>query len=190
MPDNPMDDMFETIHEKVDAEVYKQLKQVRWEENMVKHVLRFYGVDHLAKDLKTLCADRTGEARLQFRWFMDAFPDFPVWLGAEKVPFSFDIRFKDIVAFKMKLNLFKYWHRVQEEAPSYWQQPVGFVFEALHSGQAEGAKWILHNSYRPALRLAARYLIENPVAHQPGIYVLDSFDVFLESLKWSPSNSR
>lgn len=189
MTDGPMDDIFDEIHKAVDPEINKQLKQVRWEEAMVKRLLRFYGLSQLEPSLRTLCHDATGEDRLQFCWFMYEYPDFPVWLTAEKVPFSFDMRFTQMVRQGLKLKVFELMEQNRDQAPSYWNdagQPVGLVFELLHTG-GRGAMWVAHDCYRPARRRAFRYLVEDPLARTSRFFVLDSFEIFLESLQWEPS---
>lgn len=185
-PTNPLDDAFEAIDSGLGTE-YKQLKTARWEQNVVKQILRFYHLNWETA-MRNDCEQKTGEGRLLFSSFMQFAVDFPMWLGFDKVPFTFDIRYTAMVSQGLKFHMLDRLMEVMANAPANWQEQelsCGFVFEMLTT-KNRSATWIAHNRYRPAKRIACRYLVENPIGNYPGIYVIDNFTTFLESIQWAP----
>jgi len=186
---NPLDDAFEQIHEQVDSVVYRELRQIRWEENVVKKILKFYKLEAWEKKLRQECHDRTGERRLQFCWFFEEFQTFPVWLYMEKISFAWDIRFSELVGKGLKHNIYEKWEEALDAAPDERERGAGFVFEMLQTG-GRSRTWIVHDQWQPAVRITYQYVIQNPAVANPRTYVLDDFYSFLENLRWDPPREQ
>lgn len=86
--ENSEDDLEATFRNR-GLEEYIAEKNSNFESRMVKEVLKFYGLGSVEKDLRGAAKRVTGEGSLNFRWFDEFYPSFPVRLGARSLPYVF-----------------------------------------------------------------------------------------------------
>jgi hypothetical protein len=157
-------------------------KHLRWQETIVKKLLRFYGLGHTERELRNRCADRTGNHYLLFCWFHDEHPTFPVWFAFRKVRYLHELTLEDYLHRFSKTPLFAAWTEAWEQAPEHWLaagQPIALAFESLHGMGAA----VLTDCERPLADDSTRL-----VKSFRGVPLyMESLDQFLTGLGWQPS---
>jgi hypothetical protein len=155
----------------------------RWQGRVVLRLLRFFGLEEEARWLRRLAGARTGQAWLRFGTFFEAYPTFPVWLHSGKVPGLHRLTTADWLDPGIPHSLDEAYLDAEEAAQAAQvaeEQPVGLVFEWLHSRL--GPAVILHDHDRPP----------NPQAEglswsiNGKVYRMERFESFLAGLQWQP----
>lgn len=186
---NQHDDFDEALNAaESDWKIKKQaLTDQRWEENVLKRVLSAGGHNQLIRELKREVGEATDEPRLYFDTFIEAFPNFPLWLHCHKIPYVFETDARQFYSTKLwrRTKIHKDWLEALDRVPDYWgQRPVGLVFEWLH---ASGQHKIYHNCGVnlqrdfPHSRLELTLPVEDGHTH----FWLDNLDDFLKIIGWS-----
>lgn len=161
----------------------------RWEESVVKRILKAGGHAQMIHELLRESAETTDEARLYFDTFLEAFPDFPVWLHCRKIPYMYQTALDELLDPRQakRSKIYRAYSKARDEVPGHWDdRPVGLVFELLHAG---GRFKIFHDGQHDlsggAELASARCRIVIPEGQQRKVYWLDNLDYFLRLIGWT-----
>ena len=126
--------------------------QLVFEDRVVKAIFQYMGnpvPGHvLSKDSKRA----TGDIKLSFRWFHQAFPGFPVWLGAQKLPYVHKITGAMLFGSGFrKLPMVEELHEfVSTEGVDLDTDPAGLVFQWP---KAQGTTLMVLHTWPPELSI-------------------------------------
>lgn len=165
------------------------LRQQRYEESVLRKVLKRFGLAHEVNVIKRRCEERTGQFKLIFHWFLDAHETFPVYLFTRKIPYMHKITQVDLYRRFTSCPFFKAYDEAVDMLPATWGKPAGLVFDWPAPGQAESsqglATMIVHNRELshdyPYTRFTRRIMTDPPQS----VHV-ERFADFLEGLAWVP----
>jgi len=150
------------------------------EEKVVKSILKKFGFLSNLTKLKDECRSVTGSPDISLVWFQQAYPSFPVWLGAGSVPWVRDLLGELRERFT-KTDLFRAWEGVSENKPDTDDRPVGLVFVWPSFGEC-----ILHNDWRGGAGFdrvpGVRVITTLKSLGDP--FVIEPFSQYLQLLEW------
>lgn len=134
------------------------------------------------------CKLETGKATLNFAWFHDHYPEFPVRLGAAKIPWIHEVSVGDLFGPFTKLPFFKHYEKFLDELdlnPEEEQAALIFPWATIPKG---GSAMVLHNypvnegTDDPNMRLERGTRIIRPLGNPVVIYVIESLNDFLANV--------
>ncbi len=122
----------------------QQRKQWRYEESVVKHVLKKCSMEDISRRLWRLQKDLTGFGRAAFDDFQSA-TNFPIWLGCHRIPYAHKLSLPDLFRNFSRTRIWKTFLDTYHSLPPELKPiPVGLVFPApgvkfmvLHTGQTK-----------------------------------------------------
>ncbi len=90
-----MDDFLDNDNLNSLSEYIKE-REFAYEEKVVKQLLKNFSISDRLPYLKSRCKAKTGRSNLQFEWFNDLYPDFPVFLTIRRIPYVHKVTFKNL----------------------------------------------------------------------------------------------
>lgn len=182
-------DFFDRMRASAARETHEQSRQAVFEERVIKQILRAANV---TAPLKTLLDDaytETNARRLSFRWFQAAFPQFPLRMGAQKVPYVQDVMGSQLFGsgfaktpyfteFKKFVEREDIDLTVERAALVFvWPRAQGGALMALHNYPPDG-----NNAWDPNCRNERGTRILRRFGNPPILYVIESLNDLLVSI--------
>ena len=90
-------------------------KQLRWQENIVKRLLRYAAIGFSVRESRKHAKEMSGYDSLGFDWFHESYPQFPVRMFAAKLPNIHKITLGDIYGKNRFVNL-SWWKEYVDQA--------------------------------------------------------------------------
>lgn len=175
-------ELFDQIRMEIDPEQAKQLSLLRWEEQIVSRLIKFYALpDNTGSALRRRCRELTGKAQLLFIHFIDAYRDFPVYMTFEKIPYLHSQSMEDWVERFTKTAVYKRYHELVEAIPPGWagDKPVAMVFPSNNYMRT----LCMSNAPEPMVPGHRRF----DAMVDSDRYAFEPLEFFLKTHPWSPS---
>jgi hypothetical protein len=174
-------------------EALEEQRQAGFEERCIKQILRYANVPLRIGQAKAMAREDGNHDSLNFRWFAQAFPSFPVTMGAEKLRRTSGTQIGWTQLFGngfMKLPFMQeYMKLVNTLAVDVHSERVALVFNAPHADKA--TTMVLHNQpiqannvsvVDPERREETETRIIRPYGNPRVTYVLESFNSFMQTV--------
>lgn len=174
-------ELFDQIGLEIDPDQAKQLSLVRWEEQIVSRLLKFYELPaDTGAALRRVCRQKTGKSLLLFTHFIDAFRDFPVYMTFDKIPYLHSQSMEDWVERFTKTAVYKSYHELMDAIPCDWRgdRPVAMVFPSNNYMRT------LCMSNAPEPMVPGHRRFDAMVDDQR--YAFEPLEFFLKTHPWSP----
>jgi hypothetical protein len=169
---------------------FKQLsteqRRLALEERVIKRIWDQHGCRpaNLGAQVRD-CKQQTGKDTLNFEWFHNTYPRFPVMLGAAKIDWTQNIQVGDLFGAFTKLSFFKEYEKFVDEIdlnPAVDQAALIFPWAHIPKG---GSAMVLHNSPVDTVwdchheKAGRGTRIMRPLGNPVVIYVVESLNDFL-----------
>jgi len=192
-----VDKFFKRLHES-DKQQAEQQRQLSFQERIVKQLLRYANVPINVALFKQEAMAVHGHADLDFRWFAEKFPGFPVFLMSEKIKFTHTIKMADIYG-QSRFRKLSWWKQYMEQADlagiDLKTERAALLFNLPHAKDA--FLMTLHNQpiqnqvFTPAEEREdpwPRTIF--PMAKEGVTIVLESFKSFMQTVgtDWAPQD--
>lgn len=156
---SPLDDLDDTAQ--FDVEEWKAVKQDAYEERFIKYLMQEFNLAHQISKMKHDCYEVTGKHQLNWNWFANAFPSFPVRFMPRSIPYVHQIMLRDLFQRFTKTPIYVEFEKgIEIHGLDPHAQTVGMVFEWPQLGRV-----VMHNyaSYHsPDIQLR-RELLRPPI---------------------------
>jgi hypothetical protein len=165
----------------------EEQRQAHYESEIIKKLLKRGGLQGMRwSQWMRECHLQTGSEELCFRWFHDAFPQFPARLGAEKLAYVHTIPLKDFFKRFSKTRIFTAYEKFLAESDlDDTKDAVAFIFSLPDLGTM-----VLHNL--PRLAEIGAGAVDGELDHGVSIvcrfgrpvvtYVIEEFSRFLDAV--------
>ncbi len=137
---NEADEALSDLYSKDAVEAYKADIQGAYEEKVLKKIMLTLGLEHEIKAMCNRVKQITGKPKLTFSYFYSQYPNFPVWLSIQKLPYVHTVGVVDLFNKFASNKIISTWSSASDEAPE--DVPVGLVFD--YTG-VHGVQLICHD---------------------------------------------
>ena len=145
MTDDSASDMFAWLQAEAEEQGAQQ-RQLVFQERIVKQLLRNAGVALNVAAAKREAREQYGDDTLSFVWFHDRFPGFPVFLMAQKLPFTHKVTLADLYG-RARFQKLSWWREYESQAElnglDLRRERAALVFNLPHARDA--FLMVLHN---------------------------------------------
>ncbi len=164
MPD-PNSDFFSQIKQSHTPEQTEEQRLLGLQETIIKKIFAVAG--YKPSNWWTLqqdCHNATNLAKLNFAWFHEAYPTFPVQMGVARVGWVFKLTMRDMFDNFLKSGFFKaYTEFISEQGLDDTQQRAALVFYDIRRPM------VLHNYPREG------EMVDEPAEHTQGTRIVHQF---------------
>ncbi len=180
-----LDDALKDVYRSDQIQASRDAARAGYEEKIVKKILTAANLGTEIRDMAMDMQTRVGKARVTLAAFYESYPDFPVQLTARKLPFVYQVSFKDIFNKFCSTPIFKTWDEYRDECAS--DKPIGLVFDWPG---VSGTQMIIHNDTvlsdaNNQVRLTR--LIGNPLNPNSFVITVEQFEGYLQNIirRWA-----
>jgi len=186
------DDIFSAMRDPtLGREAQQRAQQEGFEETLVKKLLRYAGVELRVGLAKKMAWEDRKTNKLDFAWFTEQYPHFPIVLGAAKLKFTsgHHIGWTELMGkgFLRQPWIKEYEHLLATLECNPLVDRVALAFNAPHADQSY--VMVLHNQpiqaqnvMDPEFREEPETRIIRPIGRPRMTYVLESFNSFMQTV--------
>lgn len=186
------------LHEFADFAQRDAYRNSGFEHTVTKYLLQFYKLQKYKSEVEAVRDHKTGESGLSIAGFFARFPDFPVYLITDRLPYiHHDLQVAALFKSMQRRRIVqRFDDLVSDEVPEdYSDGNVGVVFSyppisrgmILHNASESVTDYVKYAADKPCVRLIWPLSGKREQRYGP-LLVLEPFQQFLSGLRdWEPA---